>query len=242
MADAGDGNNYVNVQNYNNADPNISYQLSAGGGSDNFYVSAAGNVVLDAGDGSNYINVYGNGNRNISAGSGNDYFSLGANTYDYQQQGKTFSYALSAGDGDDSINLQNLFIYNYYNENLNVVVNADAGNDVIYAPQPYDSYSYGLGVNGSLQINGGDGNDVLHFGSQYTYSDYGFTSATVSLGAGSDTVVIDLAARKLNFDVSSEELEARRKEWTAPAPKYKRGWLARYTKLVTNASNGAILE
>jgi dihydroxyacid dehydratase/phosphogluconate dehydratase len=30
--------------------------------------------------------------------------------------------------------------------------------------------------------------------------------------------------------------------WTAPAPKYKRGWLARYTKMVTNASNGAILE
>ena len=57
-----------------------------------------------------------------------------------------------------------------------------------------------------------------------------------------DTVVIDLAARKLNFEVSNEELEARRKEWTAPAPKYKRGWLARYTKLVTNASNGAILE
>jgi dihydroxy-acid dehydratase len=57
-----------------------------------------------------------------------------------------------------------------------------------------------------------------------------------------DTVVIELAARKLNFDVSNEELEARRKEWTAPAPKYKRGWLARYTKLVTNASNGAILE
>jgi len=57
-----------------------------------------------------------------------------------------------------------------------------------------------------------------------------------------DTVVIDLAARRLNFEVSNEELENRRKEWAAPAPKYKRGWLARYTKLVTNASNGAILE
>jgi dihydroxy-acid dehydratase len=57
-----------------------------------------------------------------------------------------------------------------------------------------------------------------------------------------DRVVIDLAARRLNFEVSNEELENRRKEWAAPAPKYKRGWLARYTKLVTNASNGAILE
>jgi len=57
-----------------------------------------------------------------------------------------------------------------------------------------------------------------------------------------DTVVIDLAARKLNFEVSDEELAVRKQSWTAPAPKYKRGWLARYTKLVTNASNGAILE
>jgi dihydroxy-acid dehydratase len=37
-------------------------------------------------------------------------------------------------------------------------------------------------------------------------------------------------------------LAVRKQSWTAPAPKYKRGWLARYTKLVTNASNGAILE
>jgi dihydroxy-acid dehydratase len=57
-----------------------------------------------------------------------------------------------------------------------------------------------------------------------------------------DTIIIDLAARKLNVDVSSEELEQRKQSWSAPAPKYKRGWLARYTKLVTNASNGAILE
>jgi len=54
--------------------------------------------------------------------------------------------------------------------------------------------------------------------------------------------VIDLAARKLNFQVSDAELAERKLSWTAPAPKYKRGWLARYTKLVTNASNGAILE
>jgi len=57
-----------------------------------------------------------------------------------------------------------------------------------------------------------------------------------------DTVVIDLAARKLSFEVADAELAVRKQGWSAPAPKYKRGWLARYTKLVTNASNGAILE
>jgi dihydroxy-acid dehydratase len=57
-----------------------------------------------------------------------------------------------------------------------------------------------------------------------------------------DIITIDLGARKLEVDVASEELEQRKQSWQAPAPKYTRGWLARYTKLVTNASNGAVLE
>jgi dihydroxy-acid dehydratase len=76
------------------------------------------------------------------------------------------------------------------------------------------------------------------------------TRATPAAAAGGpigllrdgDIVNIDLGARKLNVEVSSEELENRKQSWQAPAPKYARGWLARYTKLVTNASNGAILE
>ena len=57
-----------------------------------------------------------------------------------------------------------------------------------------------------------------------------------------DRIKIDLGARTMAVDVSDEELEARRAKWQAPATKYRRGWLARYTKLVTNASNGAVLE
>ncbi|HEU5012305.1 MAG TPA: dihydroxy-acid dehydratase [Roseiflexaceae bacterium] len=57
-----------------------------------------------------------------------------------------------------------------------------------------------------------------------------------------DIVNIDLSNRTLDVEVSDEELATRKLEWHAPAPKYQRGWLARYTKLVTNASNGAILE
>jgi dihydroxy-acid dehydratase len=56
-----------------------------------------------------------------------------------------------------------------------------------------------------------------------------------------DTITIDLAARRLELEVSAEELAARREGWRPPAPKYTRGWLARYTKLVTNASSGAVL-
>ena len=32
------------------------------------------------------------------------------------------------------------------------------------------------------------------------------------------------------------------KDWKAPQPKYQRGWLARYPRLVTNAARGAVLE
>ncbi len=63
----------------------------------------------------------------------------------------------------------------------------------------------------------------------------------IGLVRDGDMVQIDLAARQMNVEVSDEELAERRKGWQAPAPKYQRGWLARYTRLVTNASNGAVL-
>jgi len=57
-----------------------------------------------------------------------------------------------------------------------------------------------------------------------------------------DRIEIDLAARRLEVHVSEEEMSRRRAEWRAPEPKYHRGWLARYTRLATNASHGAVLQ
>lgn len=57
-----------------------------------------------------------------------------------------------------------------------------------------------------------------------------------------DMVEIDLQGRVLAVQLSADELAQRRERWTAPAAKYERGWLARYTRLVTNASMGAILK
>jgi dihydroxy-acid dehydratase len=64
----------------------------------------------------------------------------------------------------------------------------------------------------------------------------------IGLLADGDIINIDLAARTMDVEVSEAEFAERRTRWQAPAPKYRRGWLARYTKLVTNASNGAVLE
>ena len=57
-----------------------------------------------------------------------------------------------------------------------------------------------------------------------------------------DTVAIDLGARTLALEVAPAELAARAAAWAPPAPKYARGWLARYAAMVTSASTGAVLE
>lgn len=57
-----------------------------------------------------------------------------------------------------------------------------------------------------------------------------------------DMIQIDLPNRVLAVELSDEELAHRRAHWQAPSAKYERGWLARYTRLVTNASMGAVLK
>ena len=57
-----------------------------------------------------------------------------------------------------------------------------------------------------------------------------------------DIMSIDIPNRKLELEVSDEELEKRRKEWKQPEPKIKTGYLARYARLTTSASTGAVLK
>jgi dihydroxy-acid dehydratase len=57
-----------------------------------------------------------------------------------------------------------------------------------------------------------------------------------------DTISIDIPAGKLNVLVSDEELAARKAAYVKPEPKVKSGWLARYAKLVTSASKGAVMS
>jgi dihydroxy-acid dehydratase len=64
----------------------------------------------------------------------------------------------------------------------------------------------------------------------------------IALLRDGDMIAIDLPARTLDAEITPNELQRRREAWTAPAPKYTRGWLARYTALVSNASTGAVLE
>ncbi len=56
-----------------------------------------------------------------------------------------------------------------------------------------------------------------------------------------DMIAIDLSARTLDVELSPSELDARAQEWSAPPPKFTRGWLARYAAMVTSAHTGAVL-
>jgi dihydroxy-acid dehydratase len=57
-----------------------------------------------------------------------------------------------------------------------------------------------------------------------------------------DMIIIDTAARRLDVDLSDEEIAKRLGTWSPPAPKYDRGVLAKYAALVTQADNGAIMR
>ena len=57
-----------------------------------------------------------------------------------------------------------------------------------------------------------------------------------------DIIEIDMHACTLNIAISEEEIKARFENWIAPAPKIQKGYLARYAKLVTSASTGAVLK
>jgi dihydroxy-acid dehydratase len=55
-----------------------------------------------------------------------------------------------------------------------------------------------------------------------------------------DTVVFDIKARRLDVEISPQELSSRLRQWTPPPPRYKTGVMAKYAKLVSSASQGAV--
>jgi dihydroxy-acid dehydratase len=64
----------------------------------------------------------------------------------------------------------------------------------------------------------------------------------IALVRDGDKIAVDLPARRLDLLVEAAELEKRKAEWKRPAPKFTRGWLSRYERLVASAAKGAVLE
>ena len=55
-----------------------------------------------------------------------------------------------------------------------------------------------------------------------------------------DTIVFDIDARRLDVELSEDEMDRRLREWKAPEPRYTSGVMAKYAKLVSSASEGAV--
>ncbi len=69
-----------------------------------------------------------------------------------------------------------------------------------------------------------------------------YVGGTIALVKEGDSITIDAKKRLIRLNVSAKELAARRKKWKQPKPRYSRGLLAKYMKLVSTASKGAITD
>ena len=57
-----------------------------------------------------------------------------------------------------------------------------------------------------------------------------------------DIISINIPAKKIELKVDAVEMKKRRQEWQAPKPNITSGYVARYAKLVTSGSTGAVLK
>lgn len=69
-----------------------------------------------------------------------------------------------------------------------------------------------------------------------------YAGGPLALVKNGDAITIDAEKRELTLGVTGKELNARRKLWKKPAPRYTRGVLAKYAAHVTSASEGAVTD
>jgi dihydroxy-acid dehydratase len=69
-----------------------------------------------------------------------------------------------------------------------------------------------------------------------------FAGGPLALLKNGDVITIDARRRTLSVDVTAKELAARRRAWKPRKPRYTRGVLAKYARLVSTASEGAITD
>jgi dihydroxy-acid dehydratase len=69
-----------------------------------------------------------------------------------------------------------------------------------------------------------------------------YAGGPIALVREGDSITIDADRRLLQLNVPARELAARRRKWRQPKPRYTSGALAKYIKLVSSASKGAVTD
>jgi dihydroxy-acid dehydratase len=67
-----------------------------------------------------------------------------------------------------------------------------------------------------------------------------FVGGPIAAVREGDTISFDIPNRRLDVEVSDDEIAARLRDWRAPEPRYKTGVMAKYAAQVSSASEGAI--
>ncbi len=70
----------------------------------------------------------------------------------------------------------------------------------------------------------------------------GAVGGPISLVQEGDEILVDIPGKKLQLLVDESTLTQRKSQWVPPEPKIKRGYLARYARLVTSGAKGAVLS
>ncbi len=69
-----------------------------------------------------------------------------------------------------------------------------------------------------------------------------FDGGPIAIIQNGDPITIDADTRTVTLGISQADIDERLSRWTAPAPRYTRGVLAKYAKTVTSASDGAVTD
>ena len=69
-----------------------------------------------------------------------------------------------------------------------------------------------------------------------------FDGGPLAIVKNGDSITIDGVNNTIALDVSAKEIAARLAKWKKPKPRYNRGVLAKYAKLVSTASTGAVTD
>ena len=64
----------------------------------------------------------------------------------------------------------------------------------------------------------------------------------IALVEDGDSITVDAETRRLSLDLPEAELARRRAAWRPPAPRHSRGVLAKYARLVSSSSLGAVTD
>jgi dihydroxy-acid dehydratase len=107
-----------------------------------------------------------------------------------------------------------------------------------------------LGVTGAIQGAGLGASVALLTDGRFSGATHGLMAGHVAPEAAvggpiaalrdGDIVVFDIHARRLDVELSDEEIASRLAGWSPPPPRYTSGVMAKYARLVSSASEGAV--